>query len=162
MKLFLIPLLPLIVSCTADIQNSSSTEKVENSLTSIVYYDSLNAELQLDATSCMNESEFHPLFIGKLDDSIYLSYNQNFIKKIELEHGIFPNFKVDNIKVFVDTSKYIASRELQGKWVTLENEIESELQSNEIHLKSKCFLKTTIWNTEYIKCKIMLDTRIKY
>jgi hypothetical protein len=136
MKVNLIPFLLIFVSCTTEIQNSSPSKKVENNLTSIVYYDSLHVELQLDTTSCLNESEFHPLFIGKLVDSIYLSYNQNFIKKIELEHSIFPNFKVDNINIFIDTSQFIASRELHGKWVTVDNEHDSEFHSNEIHLKS--------------------------
>ncbi len=75
----------------------------------VVLVDTFDNKLQLDTASFITEAEFHPMYIGKIRDSIALKYRSRATKNRTLhwEENRRPNST--DVEIFVDTTKRIGS-----------------------------------------------------
>jgi len=109
----IILLLLILTSCqnnkkTSGIAKTEQKEKIRP-YSNLILYDNFDNELILDTISGRRESQFSPVYIGKITDSIELSYKTSKIgHRIEdIDWGKYRSPKATDLNIFIDTTKTI-------------------------------------------------------
>lgn len=95
-----------IISCK---EEKSKPYIVQNEFLNIKLIDSFSNKLILDTNQRLISSNFHPMYIGKLDSSININYNSvNIVQRTNGKKTYrYPD--TNELLIFIDTSKIIGS-----------------------------------------------------
>lgn len=96
-------------SCTERNEVDTELSFLTDSYHNIVLVDTFQNQLMLDTVSYVTFSDFHPLFIGQLIDSIYLSYLTRKIAHRTEYWDTYPMPDSLALRIFVDTSRIVGN-----------------------------------------------------
>ena len=110
----IILLLLILTSCQNKKENNGIAktelkEQVSSPYSNLTLYDNFDNELILDTISKRRESQFSPVYIGQLTDSIELCYKTSKIgHRIEdIDWGKYRSPNATELNIFIDTTKTI-------------------------------------------------------
>ena len=108
----ILTIIVLLLSCQNQEANTSASTGAnlkgkEFSYSEVVLYDNFRNTLEPDTSTTPSFTQFSPLYIGKLCDSIKLTYKPGKIKSRTLDDGKYKSPGPEDIEVFIDTSKTI-------------------------------------------------------
>ena len=116
MKHFVNIILPLLIltSCQNKKENNGIPktelkEQISEPYSNLILYDNFDNELILDTISKRRESQFSPVYIGQITDSIELCYKTSKIgHRIEdIDWGKYRSPNTTDLNIFIDTTKTI-------------------------------------------------------
>ncbi len=99
----------LIWSCGSQASKTMEPNRFYSQFEKVVLVDTFHNELQLDTASFITEAEFHPMYIGKIRDSIALKYRSRAIKNRTLHWKENRRPNSADLEIFVDTTRKIGS-----------------------------------------------------
>ncbi|WP_047545813.1 hypothetical protein [Psychroserpens sp. Hel_I_66] len=135
-----------IFSCKAPNEDSkNSKSELKENYSKLVIIDKFRSQLKLDSLENSRIANFQPLYMGKLKDTIELNYINAKAGHTNLNWDNYKYPKHDDLKIFIDTSKYIGSSKSNLE-IFIENENGQHLPEHS-SLSYPIFLKNNSTDT---------------
>lgn len=99
----------MILICSCQDATTALINHSQEELEHLVLIDTFNNQLQLDTAYSITEAEFHPMYMGKKQDSITLNYWPGDIEYTSRYWEEYKSPDSNDLKIFVDSTQIIGS-----------------------------------------------------
>ena len=141
-------ILSSLTSCQDQVGNEMSADVKKSAKEAVPYselvlYDDFDGELFLDTLVNRSMTQFSPIYIGELHDSIKLNYINSTLQNVTREWGKYRSPGLKDLLIYIDTTRTIAFP--MRRWAPdTEPVYRSSLTSFPIFIENKSFDTLTL------------------